>query len=137
MSDKPDPNVARLAEVAAAVYPQPMGITLEKSFGDPFVWIPEADHTEALASDDWILIRAKHLNAFREAVINCYAQAHYFLCHSINHPDLPMQDDGTCHAKHCVQAREALGKSMKELYPDAGIPRTSTDPPAQQDDRKS
>jgi len=52
------------------------------------------------------------LEKLRVALVECAAQAHYFLCHSINgHPS--MVDDGTCQAKHCVMVRDALAACAK------------------------
>jgi hypothetical protein len=46
-----------------------------------------------------------------DALVENHAQAHYFLCHTINgHPSTI--EDGTCSALHCSMAREALGTKL-------------------------
>jgi hypothetical protein len=48
------------------------GVTLEPSFGDPFIWCDGYDHDDVLKSNEWVLIKAPQLNALLKGPITFY-----------------------------------------------------------------
>jgi len=57
--------------------------------------------------------------ALIDALRDCKAALHYFLCHSINgHPSVT--DDGTCRGYYCVEVRQAM-ETLRQLVESANL----------------
>lgn len=53
---------------------------LDECFGDPFVWIEGPDHSEVLASNDWVLIKAPVLKKLlTRKAFQCWLCKKYFI----------------------------------------------------------